>query len=112
MSLCSADVSGFLKTSNNGLILESKNLHSETLKCNGINNWKNLQSVELHYAVLYVQMVFNSFTGNSVILRHSCYKTVTLLIHCKLRFCSQQYIFQRKSLLACQIHWIDISPQH
>ena len=59
--------------------------------------------------VYYIWMPFrslNSFTGNSVILRHSCYTTATLLTHCKPHFCSQQHIFQRKSLLACQIHWI------
>ena len=56
----------------------------------------------------------NSFTGNSVMLHHSCYTIATLLIHCKPRFRSQQHIFQRKSLLACQIYWIvkNISPQH
>ena len=50
----------------------------------------------------------NSFMGNSVILCHSCYTTATLLIHCKPRFRSKQHIFQRKSLLSCQIHWIGL----
>ena len=65
---------------------------------NGKGSW-------LTGAILVLWLV-NSFTGNSVILRHSCYTTATLLIHCKPRFRSQQHIFQRKSLLACQIHWI------
>ena len=52
------------------------------------------------------EVLVNSFMGNSVILRHSCPTAATLLIHCKLHFRSQEHIFQRKSLLACQIHWI------
>ena len=38
--------------------------------------------------------LFNSFAGNSAILRHSCYEVT--LINNHYRFWSQQHIFQRK----------------